>query len=194
MSFLFDALKHLLASDGASRRAGLAGMAQRIWNTSGVQLHHDALPEDLEVWHFAKSRGRDMAVTHTVGGGTMAGRELMVLTLADRREDQGDRITGLLASVANAATGLGSITELPDGCLGRSSHRHAAVTTPWPLREPDLRDYERILGASLHLVVPLTEREAAWTHDAGVDALVAAMSEQQVAPWADRAPGQTTLR
>lgn len=205
MGLLSDALRHLLASDPVERRAGLRGLAGRMFGVEPVVLRHPSFTAtDFEVVHFRKpsaSSPRVFAVTATLGLAASTGRELVALTLADARDPAADRFAWLLGAVAAAAQPVerGGWTALPKGCLGRSSHTSAALTEPWPIAPRDLESYEQILGGRLDLVVPITAREVAFVErlvggpHRGVDALVAAMRAQSVAPYADRPAGQTVL-
>ena len=198
MGFLFDSLKHLLSSEPRARREALASMAGRVFGVKGAQLRHGALPDDAgyEVWHYRKAGARHprgYAASLTVGLSEAQQRELIALTLADSRDPGDDRIAALVAAVAATGAGRGEVVSLPDGTLGRGSHTMALLTAPWPLPERDLPEYERVLGARLDLVVPVTAREARWIAEHGAEAFVTAMRDQQVAPWADRPPGQTAL-
>ncbi|MBX2798483.1 MAG: hypothetical protein KTR31_12455 [Myxococcales bacterium] len=192
MGFLFDSLRHLLASDPKARRAALASMLGRVLGAEAVQLRHPSLSgeADFQVWHARKASGRPFAVTWTVGLAEAQQRELVALTLADTHTPSQDRMAGLLAAVAEAD--VAELVALPEGCLGRSSHTFAVVGPEvWALY--DHAEYERILGASMQLVVPVTPREAEWVRAQGAQAYLAAMREQQVGPWADRAPGEVQL-
>ncbi len=94
--------------------------------------------------------------------------------------------------MVEAGVGPGDCATLPEGTLGRSSHTRALVVDgAWPLT--DQAEYARILGGALHLVVPVTLREATWIEANGAAAYVEAMQEQGVSPFADRAPGETDL-
>lgn len=144
------------------------------------------------IWHAPKVSLRPFAVTWTVGLAEAQGRELIGLTLADSTGRGPDRFAALLAAVAAAGTGAGETLVLPEGTLGRSSHTRALVVAgAWPLT--DEAEYARILGAPLHLVVPVTAREAAWIEAHSAQAYVDAMKAQEIAPWADRAPGEARL-
>jgi hypothetical protein len=197
MGLLSDALRHLLATDAGERRAGLAGLVGRMFGAEPVVVRHPKIPADLAVdfVHYPKSGGglapRGFAVTLSIGAAEDQGRELLAATLADARDPQDDRIAWLLASAREVQPG--GVAELPAGCLGRSSHTHVIVTEPWVLSERDRPDYERIVGARLDLVVPITAREAEFVAARGVEAYVAAMREQGVQPYADRPAGETRL-
>lgn len=187
MTFLFDALKHLLASDAKTRREGLAALVGRAFGAEPVALLPD--PErPYDVVHYPKVAGRPFAVTMTLGLGEAEGRELVALTLADRREGD-DRFARMLLSVADASRG--EVVGLPEGALGRSAHASVVLTEAWPV--PELLERERIVGGRLDLVVPITPREAEWIAGHGADAFVARMREQRVDPWADRPAGLVDL-
>ena len=179
MGFLFDSLRHLLASEPEAKREAMARLVGRALGIAAERLD----PPEAQVWHLPKVLGRPFAVSLTLGG---TDRQCVALTLADRPRGIG----GLLAAVAD--TPVGATVALPPQCLGRSSHTWALVTHPaWPL--PDVAEHERILGTPLHLIVPITDREARWIEDHGSEAFVAAMQAQSVDPYADRPPGQTAL-
>lgn len=212
MGLFTDALKNLLAGDAARRREGLAGLASRMLGGGDpVLVTHPALPaESPTVVAVPKSGDRPFAVTLTIGLGDASGRELVAVSLADPRDPRNDRIAWMLAAVAAAGTGRGSVVALPEGCLGRSSHTHAVVCAAahgeppgrlpvpsdgdrYPFSARDVASYEDILGATLDLVVPVTAREAAWIEAHGLDAYVEAQRAQGIAPYADRAAGETAL-
>lgn len=196
MSFLFDTLRHLLASDPASRLDALGKLAGRIWAVEPVRVSHPDLPADRAygLAHFPKPHGtrapRSYAITTTLGLGD---RELVALTLADAREPDRDRTALLLGRVAESGRARGAVVALPEGTLGRSAHQAALIAAPWPLPPLELPEIERILGARLDLVVPITAREAAWIEAHTADAFTDTMRDQGVAPLADRAPGQVEL-
>lgn len=203
MGLLSDALRHLLASDPAERRAGLRGLAGRMFGVEPVVVHHPRLTASaFDVVHFRKpssvlspSATRGFAVTATIGLTEGTGRELVALTLADARDPAADRIAWLLGAVAavSPAVARGARVALPEGCLGRSSHTSAVVAEPWPFAPQDLESYGSILGGRLDLVVPVTAREAAFCEQRGVEAMTAAMRAQSVMPYADRPAGETSL-
>jgi hypothetical protein len=194
---LSDALRHLLATDPAEQRAGLAGLVGKMAGSEPVTVSHPSAPpgEGFDVVHFRKptaaSRPRSYAMTLTLGLGESQRRELIALTLADVREPAADRMAWLL----RASTGLqaGAVMALPEGCLGRSSHTHATCTEPWPMIPQDRADLEQLIGTRLEMIVPITAREAAFAEARGVAALLDAMKAQSVTPWADRPAGQTDL-
>jgi hypothetical protein len=187
MSFLFDALKNLLATDAATRREGLRGMIGRALGVEPLLLLR-AADRPYDAVHYRKTPTRPFAVTMTVGLAELEGRELVALTLADAKPGE-ERYARMIA--AAAATPRGAVVRLPDGLLGRSAHAAALVTEAWPI--PDRAEHERIVGGTLDLVVPVTEREAAWIAAHGSEAFVARMKAQAIAPFADRPAGETRL-
>jgi hypothetical protein len=197
MGLLSDALRHLLATDPAERRAGLAGLVGKMVGSEPVTVSHPAAPVDetFAVVHFRKpsagSRPRSHAMTMTLGLAESQRRELLVLTLADVRDPLSERTAWLLS--ASTQLQPGEVAPLPEGCLGRSSHVHVMCTEPWPLIPQDRLDIEQLIGARLDLLVPLTAREAAFAQARGSAALVELIKAQSVAPWADRPAGQTEL-
>jgi hypothetical protein len=198
MGLLSDALRHLLATDPAERRAGLAGLVGRAFGAEPLGVAHPSAPtdQDFDVVHYPKILGfhpRSFAITATLGLADTQGRELLATTLADARDPARDKVAWLLRAVAAANPERGVIVALPPGCLGRSSHDHALLTAPFVFPDRDLPDYERIAGARLELCVPVTAREADWIAERGADAYFARMREQGVAPHADRAAGLVDL-
>jgi hypothetical protein len=197
MGLLSDALRHLLATDPAERRAGLAGLVGKMAGSEPVTVSHPSAPSDgsFLVAHFRKptsgSRPRSYAMAMTLGLAESQQRELVALTLADVRDPAADRTAWLLS--ASAQLQPGGVAPLPEGCLGRSSHVYALCTEPWPMIPQDRADLEQLVGARLDLVVPITAREAAFAVARGAAALVEAMKAQGVLPWADRPAGQTEL-
>lgn len=196
MGLLSDAWRHLLATDAGERRAGLAGLVGRMFGAEPVVVRHPSMGElPFDVVHYPKSTGglapRSHAVTMTLGLGESQGRELFVLTLADVREPQNDRIAWLVASAVDLSPG--AVGVLPAGCLGRSSHTHVLVTEPWGFPVRDRPEQERIIGARLELVVPITAREADFVESRGSAGFVEAMRAQGVLPLADRPAGETRL-
>lgn len=197
MGLLSDALKHLLAGDAAERRAGLAGLMGRVFGAEPIGVRHPSMPADpgFVVVHYPKSGAgltpRAHAVTLTLGLGETFGWEHVALTLADVRDPQNDRFAWMLAATGEVPPG--TVAALPEGCLGRSSHTHVLVTEPWSFLPRDRADHERIVGARLDLVLPITAREADFADAHGAAALVAAMRAQGVSPCADRPAGETVL-
>src|SRR6185369_7580123 len=91
---LSDTLRHLLATDAGERRAGLAGIAGRMFGVEPVRVRHRSMGEALpfEVVHYPKTSGRAFAVTMTLGLGEDLGAERIAATLADARDPHaGDR-------------------------------------------------------------------------------------------------------
>jgi hypothetical protein len=199
MGLLSDALRHLLATDPAERRAGLAGLVGRAFGAEPVRVRHPEAPavSEVDVVHYPKagaSHTRSFAATLTLGLGEPSGRELLALTLADSRDPERDRVAWMLVGIAALGPARGAVVPLPAGCLGRSSHTHVVLTEAFVLPDRDRPDYERIVGARLDLCIPITRREAEWIEAHGVDAYLAAMKEQGVGAHADRPAGETQLR
>ena len=190
MGFLFDTLVHLLSSDPQAQQAAAARMVGTFLKVAPTPLPLDG-ERSFTVWHFPKVVARPFAVTVTCGRSTAGQPELLALSLADARGEVGARLARLLGTVADAEPGAEPLA-LPEGCLGRSSHRFA-ITCPVARSLRDHGEYERILGAPLRLVVPVTQREASWIEGHGQEAYADAMAEQGVQPYADRAPGETQL-
>lgn len=195
MSWIADTFRHLLGRDASDQRRGLAGLAGHMFGAAPVPSRHPSAParEEVDVVHFPPTSRRSIALTCTIGLGANQGRELLAVTLGAPRDPEQDRIAWLLAGVASANPPLHGVVPLPDGCLGRSSHTHALVAEPWPLPDLDRPEYERILGARLDLVVPVTAREAAWLGERGGPAFIRRMQAQGIAPHADRPAGTTDL-
>lgn len=181
MGFLFDSLVHLFSSEPDARAAALARMLGRVLSHPPVSIA-DA---PTRVWHYRKVSPRLYAVSVALGDDV--GR--MALSLADATGTTHPS-AGLLHATMHAERG--DLVALPEGCLGRSSHRYAIVTHAEGFLL-EVADYERILGMDLELVIPVTTREARWIDANGVEAFAQRMREQEVSPYLDRIPGTTEL-
>ena len=198
MGFFFDALRSMLAESEEGRMAARASMAGKMWHTEGRKVGHPADPEglDFEVWHFPMGgKHADFAVTMRVGLVQEGGRELFVCTLADETDDTASPWAQILAHVRtrDPVPAVGEVVRLPDGALGRSSHRQVLLAPPQSLRLAELPDYEAVLESSLVELVTVTDREAAWIAEHSGDALISLMKEQGVRAMADRRAGDTRL-
>ena len=197
MGFFFDALRSLLADSPEGRRAARAGMAGKMWHTEGRRLDRGALsPEDdYEVWHYPKGgKHGDFAITMTVGSVAPGGCEYLVCTLADASGDESPW-AGVLAHVRtlDPAPRVGDVVSLPEGSLGRSSHRRVLLARPRSLRQAELSDYEAVLESTLVELITVTDREAEWIGEHGAAAFLERMEDQGVRTLADRRPGDTRL-
>lgn len=181
MGFLFDSLVHMLSSEPEAKEQALSRILGRVLNTAPRRLASST----RRIWHYVKVTPRPYAVSLVLG----AEGARMALSLADAEGDRHPAV-GLLEATADAARH--TLVTLPEGCLGRSSHRFAILASAerFILHVPD---YERILGSALDLVIPVTSREAAWIRTHGVEAFVSVMHDQEVRPWMDRVPGTTDL-
>ena len=173
-------------------------MAGRMWNISGRTVTHPAIPDDagMQVFHYPKGgKHPGFAVTMTIGPVPGRGRELFVCTLADSSDDKANPWARILAHVASRSppAAVGAVLALPDGILGRSSHRHVLLAPAQSLSARHLPDYEAVMETRLLQLVTLTDREADCVSAHGGEALMARMAEQGVSALADRRPGDTRL-
>lgn len=181
MGFLFDSLVHLLSSEAEERERALARLLGRALGVAPVALGGG----ERRVWHFPKTGSRPYAWSVTFG----EARCQLALSLADAMGDAPPAL-GLLHATSGQARG--AVIGLPEGCLGRSSHRQAIVVDAAPFLD-EAESYGQITGGAWDLVLPVTEREAAWVHVHGAEAFASAMREQGVPPCIDRVPGTTRL-
>jgi len=198
VGFFFDSLRSMLAGSEEARLASRAAMAGRLWNIEGRIVTHGDVPDDLglQIFHFPKGgKHRSFAVTMTIGPVAEHKRELFVCTLADSADDTANPWARILAHVASTEPEpqVGEVIALPDGALGRSSHRHVLLAPSQSLSARELPDYESVLETPLIQLVTLTDREAEWIGERGADAFLEVMAEQKVTAFADRRPGDTRL-
>ncbi len=198
MGFFFDSLRSMFGGTEEGRLKARAGMAGRLWNIEGHVVSHQNVPDELgmQIWHFPKGgKHPAFAVTMTIGTVSEQPREWFVCTLADSDEEKADIWAWILAHVAtrDPRPQVGDVVALPEGVLGRSSHRHVLLTPALSLSTRELPDYESVLEAKLVQLVTVTDREAAWIADHSAEEFLEAMLEQRVAPLADRRAGDTRL-
>lgn len=149
-------------------------------------------PVPVSIWHFPKVISRPFALTLTIGAARTVGQEYGVLSLADAKPGADHRFAEILAVAWAARAAVNDVVVLPEGLLGLSSHTHAVILDQAaPLREE--AEYERILGAPVAWVVPVTAREASWIEARTAAEFDRAMRAQDVPPYVDRPAGTTTL-
>lgn len=182
MGFLFDSLVHLLASEPEAKERALARMLGRVLAVEPAMLGGEG---GFRIWHYPKAIPRPFAASFWLGEGCTR----LALSLADAKGP--DHPARPLLQATRAAP-RGDLVALPEGCLGRSSHRHAIVVGCEGFLL-DYRDYERIAGTPIDLVVPVTTREATWIQTHGAAAFAELMREQEVGAALDRVPGTTEL-
>lgn len=195
MGLLSDALRHLIGSSAADRRAGLRGLLAPLFRVEPVVVRHPSIPADLPFdlvsYRTPPDGSRRIAVTMTLGLSEREGRELIALTLANVKDPAADRFAWMLYQASQVS--LGGVGALAEGTLGRSSHTHVAVVEPWPavaFRGPEL---STLVGARVDLALPITAREADFSSSRSAEQLAEIMREQGIEPWADRPAGQTDL-
>ncbi|MEN0065454.1 MAG: hypothetical protein AAGA48_25130 [Myxococcota bacterium] len=209
MGFLFDSIRHLLASDPAEKQDALARMLGRVLSVEPVALPSSRVaasppagtqdgveaadpPPAVSVVHYPKVSGRPFAITLTIGASSAVAQEYGAVSLADAQPGADHRFAELVAVAWEARAAVGDVVALPEGLLGRSSHTHAVVLDQGSVLREEA-EYVRILGAPIAWVVPVTSREAEWIASHSAAAFDRAMREQGVEPYVDRPAGTTQL-
>jgi hypothetical protein len=198
----FDDVKIAPGLPRAERIKQLALTAAKVFDAPGVSVWHpklDAAQTPFKIFSFAPTAERKYAIYMTLGASDSRGMEFMCFTKAVAKDPANDPwawlvgATGAYSPAPGAKLSILDTVPLTPGMLKETAHEFVALAPPAFLPPQLIKDYAKLFGAELVMIVPITKTERAFAMQKGTQLLFTKMIAQAVEPYADRKPGLTSL-